>query len=87
MFTTFRLNKPIGEAYNMDLDDALKTKKVLAGLGHLEEAGDGLDEYPDRPMLDAVEAFQRDAPIAAHPSNAGRRRRHEARRPDGPKTQ
>lgn len=59
MFTPFRLKKTIGEAYSMDLEDSLNTKKALARLGHLEEPEDGFDEYPDRPMIEAVRSFQR----------------------------
>ena len=59
MFTPFRLKQTIGEAYSMDLEDSLNTKKALARLGHLEEPEDGFDEYPDRPMIEAVRSFQR----------------------------
>ncbi|MEP0339955.1 MAG: peptidoglycan-binding domain-containing protein [Alphaproteobacteria bacterium] len=59
MRTPFRLNKTIGEAYDMDLADALTTKKALASLGHLEPPDDGFDEYPDRPLIEAVKSFQR----------------------------
>ncbi|HBC08723.1 MAG TPA: hypothetical protein DC046_14260 [Rhodospirillaceae bacterium] len=59
MLPPFRLNKTIGEAYDMDLADALTTKKALASLGHLEAPDDGFDEYPDRPLIEAVKSFQR----------------------------
>jgi len=55
----FRLNKTIGEAYDMDLADALTAKQALADLGHLETPEDGFDEYPDRPLIEAVKSFQR----------------------------
>ncbi|MEQ9172972.1 MAG: peptidoglycan-binding domain-containing protein [Rhodospirillales bacterium] len=59
MRTPFRLNKTIGEAYDMDLTDALTAKQALASLGHLEAPDDGFDEYPDRPLIEAVKSFQR----------------------------
>lgn len=59
MFAPFRLKSPIGEAYNMNADDTLSTKKALADLGHLEIPEGGLDEYPDMPMIDGVKSFQR----------------------------
>ena len=55
----FRLNKTIGEAYDMDLADTLITKQTLASLGHLEVPDGGFDPYPDRPMIEAVKSFQR----------------------------
>ncbi|UTW52497.1 peptidoglycan-binding protein [bacterium SCSIO 12827] len=55
----FRLNKTIGEAYDMDLADTLITKQTLASLGHLETPDGGFDPYPDRPMIEAVKSFQR----------------------------
>ncbi|MAN80670.1 MAG: hypothetical protein CMM77_02905 [Rhodospirillaceae bacterium] len=58
MRTPIRLNKTIGEAYAMDLADTLITKQALARLGHLEPPEDGFDEYPDRPMIEAVKSFQ-----------------------------
>ena len=60
MLTPFRLNKPIGEEFNMDLDDSLNTKKTLADLGHMKVPERGLTEFPDRPMLDGVKSFQRE---------------------------
>ncbi|MEQ9556746.1 MAG: peptidoglycan-binding domain-containing protein [Rhodospirillales bacterium] len=59
MRTPFRLNKTIGEAYDMDLADALTAKQALASLGHLEAPDDGFDEYPDRTLIEAVKSFQR----------------------------
>ena len=59
MRTPFRLNKTIGEAYDMDLADALTAKQALADLGHLEVSDGGFDEYPDRPLIEAVKSFQR----------------------------
>ncbi len=50
----FRLKNPIGEAYNMSAEDTLNTKKALTSLGHMKMPDDGLDEYPDLPMIDAV---------------------------------
>lgn len=55
----FRLNKTIGEAYDMDLADAHTAKQALASLGHLETPDGGFDPYPDRPMIEAVKSFQR----------------------------
>lgn len=60
MFNPFQLKKPIGEAFNMDLDDSLNTKKALVDLGHMEVPQHGLTEFPDRPMIDGVKSFQRD---------------------------
>lgn len=60
MFTLFRLKKPIGEAFNMDLDDTLNVKKALVDLGHMEAPEHGLTEFPDQPMLDGVKSFQRE---------------------------
>ncbi len=59
MFNPFRLKKPIGEAFNMDLDDALNTKKALAGLGHMKVPDHGITEFPDRTMIDGIKEFQR----------------------------
>lgn len=59
MSNPFRLKSPIGEAYNMNGEDTLNTKKALAGLGHMDIPEGGLDEYPDMSMIDAVKSFQR----------------------------
>ncbi len=64
MFSPFRLKQPIGEEFNMDLDDSLNTKKALANLGHMKVPDHGLTEYPDRPMLDGVKSFQREQGLA-----------------------
>lgn len=60
MFNPFRLKQSIGEEYNMNLDDSLKTKKALADLGHMEVPDHGLTEFPDRSMIEGVKSFQRD---------------------------
>jgi hypothetical protein len=60
MHTPFRLKKPIGEEFNMDLDDTLNTKNALADVGHMDVPDYGIDEFPDRPMLDGVKSFQRE---------------------------
>lgn len=64
MIRPFRLKRTIGETYNMNLEDALNTKHALAQLGHLEPPEAGLDEFPDRPMIEAVKSFQRDQGLA-----------------------
>ncbi|MEQ8228760.1 MAG: peptidoglycan-binding domain-containing protein [Rhodospirillales bacterium] len=64
MIRPFRLKQTIGETYNMDLEDALNTKHALAQIGHLEPPEAGLDEFPDRPMIEAVKSFQRDQGLA-----------------------
>jgi peptidoglycan hydrolase-like protein with peptidoglycan-binding domain len=59
MFRPFKLKNPVGEAYSMGAEDTLNTKKALAALGHLDTPDNGLDEYPDHSMIDAVKSFQR----------------------------
>lgn len=65
MFTPFRLNKTIGEAYDMDLADSLNTKKALQALGHLKAPNDGFTSYPDQAMIDGLKSFQRDQGLRA----------------------
>lgn len=65
MFTPFRLNKTVGEAYNMDLTDSLNTKKALHTLGHLKAPDDGFSPYPDLTMIDGLKSFQRDQGLVA----------------------
>jgi len=55
----FRLKKPLGLAYTMDEDDALKTKVALRDLGHMKRPDYGLTPYPDQPMIDGIRNFQR----------------------------
>ncbi len=64
MFAPFQLKQAIGEAHTMDLGDSLNTKRALARLGYLAVPDGGLDEYPDRSMLEAVKSFQRDQGLA-----------------------
>lgn len=64
MFNPFRLKQPIGEEFNMDLDDSLNTKKALADLGHMKVPDHGLTEFPDRPMIDGVKSFQKEQGLA-----------------------
>ena len=64
MFIPFRLKKPIGESYTVDLEDSINTKRALSQLGKLAVPDDGLDAYPTRPMFDAIKSFQRDQGLA-----------------------
>ncbi len=59
MLRPFRLKGPIGLEYNMDLDDALNTKKAFRDLGHYRVPKFGLTTYPDQPMIDGIKSFQR----------------------------
>ncbi|MBT5664904.1 MAG: hypothetical protein HOJ06_06160, partial [Rhodospirillaceae bacterium] len=59
-YTPYKLKKTIGNSYNMDLDDSLKTKKALAGLGHMKIPDFGLTAYPDQAMIEGVKSFQKE---------------------------
>ena len=59
MLRPFRLRRPIGLDYNMDLDDTFNTKKALRDLGHFRVPKYGLTRYPDQPMIDGIKSFQK----------------------------
>ncbi|MEQ8506238.1 MAG: DUF1877 family protein [Rhodospirillales bacterium] len=63
MSKPFKLKSLIGESYSMAAEDTLNAKKPLATHGHMETPEYGLDEYPDRPMIDAVKSFQRESDL------------------------
>ena len=60
MFKPYSLKSRIGPDSNMDLDDVLKTKKALNGLGYMSLPRHGLTPYPDNKMIDGIRSFQRD---------------------------
>lgn len=56
----FRLKSWIDRAANVDLDDALRTKKALHRLGYYRIPSYGMNPYPDEPLFDGITRFQKD---------------------------
>lgn len=54
----FKLNATLGRAYNVDMNDVLRTKLALGKLGHFEMPSYGMTEYPDEPLFQGIESFQ-----------------------------
>ncbi|MBF0166654.1 MAG: peptidoglycan-binding protein [Alphaproteobacteria bacterium] len=57
---SFQIQKPLGEAHNVDPQDVLATKKALNRLGYYQLPEHGLHPYPDQSLFDSVKAFQKD---------------------------
>ncbi|MEK9723479.1 MAG: peptidoglycan-binding domain-containing protein [Rhodospirillaceae bacterium] len=57
--TTFRLRGPVGADYNHDLDDVTAVNYMLNALGHFRVPDYGLTPYPDRPLFDGIQNFQK----------------------------
>jgi hypothetical protein len=60
MFSPFKLLSPLGRSYNVDLDDTLRTKKALNGLGYYAPPKHGMTRYPDERLFKGLESFQAD---------------------------
>jgi len=60
VFKPFSLKSRVGPDSNMDLDDVLRTKKALNGLGYMPLPRYGLTPYPDKTMINGIRSFQRD---------------------------
>jgi|GEM_PF-3521073 murein DD-endopeptidase MepM/ murein hydrolase activator NlpD len=59
MFASIKLNSTLGRSYNVDPDDVLKMKQILKTLGFYEVPTYGMTPYPDEPLFEAIEAFQK----------------------------
>lgn len=59
MFASIKLNSTLGRSYNVDPDDVLKMKQALNSLGYYEVPSYGMTPYPDEPLFEAIEAFQK----------------------------
>ena len=55
----FKLNGPIGAAFDHDLNDVTNTKTALRALGHFKTPDYGLTTYPDQALFDGVKDFQK----------------------------
>ncbi|HER26401.1 MAG TPA: hypothetical protein ENI69_04760 [Rhodospirillales bacterium] len=60
MFGPFKLNKPLGSNFNVDLEDTLRTKKALLELGYYKTPKHGLTKYPDERLFKSIKKFQDD---------------------------
>jgi len=52
------LKRTIERSSNSDLDDVLKVKTALHGLGFYDEPDYGLTTYPDQPLFQGIKKFQ-----------------------------
>jgi len=59
MLPTFNIRKRISRSANVDLEDVLKIKSTLSGLGHYKIPKWGITPYPDQDLFRAVEDFQK----------------------------
>lgn len=55
----FKLKKPIGYGYSLVPEDVLKTKMLLRELGFYKEPKSGITPWPDTPMFEGIETFQK----------------------------
>ncbi|MEO5337229.1 MAG: peptidoglycan-binding protein [Magnetospirillum sp. WYHS-4] len=55
-----RLKSTLGRPYNVSLDDVVPVKRVLQGLGYYAIPSYGITPYPDEPLFQGIERFQRD---------------------------
>lgn len=66
MKTTYRPKKPyrlkntLGLTYNVNPEDVWVTKHNLKRRGYYAEPRDGMTEYPDQQLFDAIKTYQRD---------------------------
>ena len=60
MFGPFKLKSPLGRDYNVDLDDTLRTKAALRGIGYYQPPKHGLNKFPDDLLFKGIERFQSD---------------------------
>lgn len=58
-FNLLKLKKPIGYGYSLVPEDVLKTKTVLSELGFYKEPKSGVTPWPDTPMFEGIETFQK----------------------------
>lgn len=56
----FALNSRVDRAANVAPDDTLRTKKALNGLGYYRIPSYGMTPYPDEPLFNGIERFQKD---------------------------
>lgn len=59
LFNPLKLKKPIGYGYSLVPEDVLKTKTVLSELGFYKEPKSGVTPWPDTPMFEGIETFQK----------------------------
>lgn len=60
MRKALRLRSILGRSYNVDPADVLEAKKLLGQLGYYPASDGDLSPYPDEPLFQSIEAFQRD---------------------------
>lgn len=57
--TPIKLKRPLSRSSNTNPDDVLAAKTALQSFGHYETPSYGMTPYPDEPLFDAIEGFQR----------------------------
>lgn len=63
-----KLNKTLREnSADIDAEDVLSVKNVLAKAGYYDIPDYGLTPYPDRHMFDAIKLFQRQNSLMVNP--------------------
>lgn len=60
MYRHFKLKAPLGRNYDVDFADTLNVKKALKVLGYYDEPKHGLTKFPDEPLFEGIERFQKD---------------------------
>lgn len=55
-----KINKTLGESYDVDLDDVYRVKSAFKDIGYYKVPSYGLTKYPDTHLYNAVREFQRD---------------------------
>lgn len=55
-----KFNSTLGRSYHVDPDDVLGAKGTLNQLGYYEVPSFGFTGYPDTPLFEGVERFQKD---------------------------
>lgn len=54
-----RIKKPIGYGYSLEAEDVLNAKTTLSNLGYYKAPKSGVTPWPDTPMFDGIEAYQK----------------------------
>ena len=54
----FKLKRNIERSSDTDLDDVLKVKTALHGLGYYDMPDYGMTTYPDQPLFKGIQKFQ-----------------------------
>ena len=60
MLYTNELKSTVSRSHRLELDDVLKTKEALHGLGYYEVPDYGMTPYSDEQMFDALKQLQHD---------------------------